>query len=92
MMSSCTHWADAVHQCEEGGHHPLLHLILSSFSLWTQGVQLVNEDDGRLSVDAQQECHKQHTQHYKDVFIYKAGVLSQVCQYNLGIVCDVFVY
>lgn len=86
LMWSVTHWADTVHQSEERSHHPLLHLVLSSFSLWTQGVELVNEDDGRLSVHEEQESHKHPTTQiwdFSDLFIWKGAALkSKVCQYN----------
>lgn len=46
-----THRADAVHQGEERSDDAFLHLVLRSFSLRTQSVELVDEDDGGLSVD-----------------------------------------
>lgn len=44
-----THRADAVHEGQEGSHDAFLHLVLSALALRTQSVQLIDEDERRLS-------------------------------------------
>lgn len=49
LLRQETHRADPVHEGQERSHDAFLHLVLSPLALRTQSVQLIDEDDRRLS-------------------------------------------
>lgn len=49
LAPSETYQTNPIHQSQERSHHTFLHLVLSSLTLRTQSIQLINENDCWLS-------------------------------------------